>query len=650
MLIQQLHELLGHKELGGFGAQESFLHLVVVLFLPQPGSQRAGETQLGLVVHALGKVALGGSTQGDLLAVVAGAILGGNGQGQLQHLAIQEGNAQLQAVGHGHAVGLQDDVVNHPGLNVHVLQLGHAVQASHFVVIGLGVFLGRGHANLVPQVLLAVFVFKHVVGAAVALPGLHGAVGQEVLALHGRHGACDGTRQSAQELGVFGLIASQVVFLGVVGIATKKFVGAFAGKHYLHMLGRVLAQEVQGVLRRVGQGLIQVVLDIWHGVKEIVSVNFVGNIGSAQFLRETLSVRQLAVLLFLIAHAKGANIGSTCENTLSHKAGVNAGRKEAAHLNVGNQVRLHAVGKHGLNAVGPLFQAQALVNLVFKLIVAGGLNGTRGLIPGEIAGGGQLVHALEQGELVGQVLVAQVGGNLLTHNFLHKTRVVQKALDFGTEHELAALVVVVEGLDAEDVASAKQLLGLGVPDDEGEHAAQAIQHATAPLFVAVENSLGVRMGGEHVTSGKQFLAQLLVVVDFAIEHNDLGTVFVFHRLATALQVDDGQAPMGKRHVLVDEVARAIGTAMGNAIAHELSDTLGVFDQVSYCKTGKTAHIFTFARAGSKPPFTYTFPSGYGRERRIPARSAKPARSEHPQWERHRSARARARKKAPCSPR
>ena len=98
-----------------------------------------------------------------------------------------------------------------------------------------------------------------------------------------------------------------MVFLRVVRIATKQLVGAFARKHYLHMLRRVLAQEIQRVLRRVRQRLVQVILDVGHAIEEIIGGNLVRNVRRTQLFGKTLRIRKLTVLLFLVAHGKRAD-------------------------------------------------------------------------------------------------------------------------------------------------------------------------------------------------------------------------------------------------------------------------------------------------------------------------------------------------------
>jgi hypothetical protein len=126
---------------------------------------------------------------------------------------------------------------------------------------------------------------------------------------------------------------------------------------------------------------------------------------------------------------------------------------------------------------------------------------------------------------------------------------------------------VVERLDAEAIAGAEERLAIVVPEDEGEHPAQALQARGSPLAVRVENDLGVRAGGEAIAA--QLLAQLEEVVDLAIAGDGVA-VAVEHRLAASRWVDDAQASMGHAHVTrrVDPPALAVRAAVALEVAHD----------------------------------------------------------------------------------
>ena len=240
-------------------------------------------------------------------------------------------------------------------------------------------------------------------------------------------------------------------------------------------------------------------MDVGHAIEEIIGRNLVRNVRRTQLFGKALRIWKLAVLLFLVAHGKRADARAAVEHALHHKARIHARTQKAADLNIGNLVRAHGIREHFLYAIGPFVKRKRFVNLVLKLIVARRFERARGKIPCEPTGRLQLIHAFEQGFLVGNILIRQVIRNFFAHNFLHETRMIQKALDFRAEQELPVFVVVVEGLDAEDVARAEQLARLRVPNDKREHAAQLIKHAATPFLVAMKDGLGVGMRGKRVT-------------------------------------------------------------------------------------------------------------------------------------------------------
>ena len=170
-------------------------------------------------------------------------------------------------------------------------------------------------------------------------------------------------------------------------------------------------------------------------------------------------------------------------------------------------------------------------------------------------------------------------------------RVSQEALDLGTVDQTLAHALIVEGLDAKDVAGAHQALLLVIPDGEGKHTAQTLQHRNAPLLVAMQNGLGIALSLEVITASNELLAKLLIVIDLAVEGDDDAAILVFHRLAAALKVDDGQTTETHGDVIVHEVALVVGTAMNDAVGHVLDNGLIGWRVVIYSgKADESAHM------------------------------------------------------------
>jgi len=96
----------------------------------------------------------------------------------------------------------------------------------------------------------------------------------------------------------------------------------------------------------------------------------------------------------------------------------------------------------------------------------------------------------------------------------------------------------VQRLDAHAVPGQQDALAPAVEDREREHPVQALDHSLAPLLIAMNEHLGVGLGGERVPCGDQLGAKVEVVVDLAVLDDPYGGVFVVDRLVSAIDVDD----------------------------------------------------------------------------------------------------------------
>ncbi|MCX5682226.1 MAG: hypothetical protein NT049_00875 [Planctomycetota bacterium] len=140
--------------------------------------------------------------------------------------------------------------------------------------------------------------------------------------------------------------------------------------------------------------------------------------------------------------------------------------------------------------------------------------------------------------------------------------VLQDRLDFRSENQPSARVPIVQRLDAEAVAGQEEPPPRGVVDRKGEHAVEAVEALLAPLLVGMEDDLGVGPGAKRVAEMPQFLGQLDVIVNLAVEDDVERPVFVGHRLkARVREVDDREPPVGQRHAAAGAHAAAVGSAV-----------------------------------------------------------------------------------------
>ena len=58
-----------------------------------------------------------------------------------------------------------------------------------------------------------------------------------------------------------------------------------------------------------------------------------------------------------------------------------------------------------------------------------------------------------------------------------------------------------------------------------------------------------------------------MVVDFAVENGDNGSIFVEDWLVACFRRDNGKTTMSESDIVVDEIAIIIWTAMGLCISH-----------------------------------------------------------------------------------
>ena len=165
----------------------------------------------------------------------------------------------------------------------------------------------------------------------------------------------------------------------------------------------------------------------------------------------------------------------------------------------------------------------------------------------------------------------------------------EEALALRAEEEQIPHLGIVEGLDAKGVPGAEQLLLFPVPDDEGEHAPQLLEHLRPPLHVAVEHHLGVAVGQEAVPLGGQLLPQRLKVIGLAVVGDDIAPIGADDGLPALFQVDDGQPAVGDAAVLVGIVALAVRAPVADGLPHGM-ERLFIRGSGTGHKAGKTAHI------------------------------------------------------------
>ncbi len=209
----------------------------------QPLPVRGGEAHLGPFHDRRGHELLDRAAQRHLGLRPDEPVLDRDPRGGLPHAPVEERDAHLQAVGHGHPVGLDEDVATHPGVQVEVLHPGRGVEMRRF-----GPDAGGDLADVrggVAQQRVLGFTGEDLGVADEPLFEFGGATFEEALALHPVGQCAGGAAQ--QVLGGVGQRGDrpQRMRLPVDGVPAEQLVGAFAAERDGDVLGGLFGHEVE---------------------------------------------------------------------------------------------------------------------------------------------------------------------------------------------------------------------------------------------------------------------------------------------------------------------------------------------------------------------------------------------------------------------
>ena len=134
----------------------------------------------------------------------------------------------------------------------------------------------------------------------------------------------------------------------------------------------------------------------------------------------------------------------------------------------------------------------------------------------------------------GQVVVQRVAVQLGVH-----APGIEQRTHCGCEPQPARQRGQVQRFYAQPVARQRHHTGVPVGDGEREHPLELVDAAHPPVVERLDHDLAVGGREKAIAGGLKFVAQLLVVVDAAVEHQRQPEITVDHRLRTASgQVDD----------------------------------------------------------------------------------------------------------------
>src|SRR4029079_10028980 len=116
-----------------------------------------------------------------------------------------------------------------------------------------------------------------------------------------------------------------------------------------------------------------------------------------------------------------------------------------------------------------------------------------------------------------------------------------------------------KGLLAEEIARGEERFLLRVPQDEGEHAPEAVEALPAPFVIRRDDDLGVGSRAERPATLLDLGADLRAVVALAVVGNPVTAAGAGHRLIAGAEIDDAQPGVAER-AAVDGVDTAGGGA------------------------------------------------------------------------------------------
>src|SRR5262249_46801811 len=143
----------------------------------------------------------------------------------------------------------------------------------------------------------------------------------------------------------------------------------------------------------------------------------------------------------------------------------------------------------------------------------------------------------------------------------------QKTFQFRPEIEISPILPIVERFDPESISRKQEFLLAHIPNGNRKHASQMRDIIFTKVFIQVDNTLGIRVGGQDMPSFHELLTEFPIIVDLAIEDDSHRTILVVDRLTPGVDINDRQTSHTQPDLTIEVKSLVIRSTSANEGTH-----------------------------------------------------------------------------------
>lgn len=187
---------------------------------------------------------------------------------------------------------------------------------------------------------------------------------------------------------------------------------------------------------------------------------------------------------------------------------------------------------------------------------------------------GELVDALDHRKRRRNVAISEILEECKLINAAAYGRMRSHGSQLGGEDQRITSKLPEKGLFAETITAKKRPFHAAVEYCESPHAIEVFGQVLGPLSIPVQQDFGVGMISPEVrTVVSELLPKFAKIVDLPVENNAERTVDRRHRLFSAGEIKNGEAPKSeiKANVWLDQVTIVVWATMDKTRGHSLQN-------------------------------------------------------------------------------